>query len=492
MSNEPDQSSAKPQRSDLTLNLPSKNLSAVLGAVILTVFIGLIQDGIFRMEPSGRLQFYFSVLLGLQLIVLPFVLVRIGYRVFAQRRSRFHWFWSGATALCIFYLLDEYERVFGNLNLDSLVDEPVVYIFYQLLLWGRLIQIARNLVQLNVFQVGGKWAPPKIVFGQRPEQDLLDPGPDLLKAVVDERRWLAHDLYGRAAEMRRRAVFVLGAIIALILGGIGSIFLAGDLVSSDAAQMTRLSQLQQLLRTYEQEVATTSDQLVQRRSELQNLVPQIRDLRDEIRRHEGRPTPDLDAALARALELEVSAVVLPPLEQTTEDKPDATTEEALSDRTKRRLVLVSNVTSLTEQISLTVKRQTRALAAQAVLEMKLTENVATFLIDTTPKPVDLSLLIASGVTRFGILVVVIFLVQILVGIYRYSLRLAAFYAARGDALIAAGGRQKDLGGWGDDMLPAMIDFGRQPVTPAQYMIDMMRAYLARRNDKKAEAAAEGG
>lgn len=43
-------------------------------------------------------------------------------------------------------------------------------------------------------------------------------------------------------------------------------------------------------------------------------------------------------------------------------------------------------------------------------------------------------LIASGILRFGILALLLFFVQILVNIYRYSSRLAAFYNSRADSI----------------------------------------------------------
>jgi hypothetical protein len=48
------------------------------------------------------------------------------------------------------------------------------------------------------------------------------------------------------------------------------------------------------------------------------------------------------------------------------------------------------------------------------------------------------LLIAAGITRFGILALAIFLVQILVGLYKYNARIAGFYRSEADAIMLAG------------------------------------------------------
>ena len=51
--------------------------------------------------------------------------------------------------------------------------------------------------------------------------------------------------------------------------------------------------------------------------------------------------------------------------------------------------------------------------------------------------VDPRLLLATGITRFGVLIIAIYLVQILINLYRYNTRAAAYYLAHADSLLLA-------------------------------------------------------
>ena len=79
-------------------------------------------------------------------------------------------------------------------------------------------------------------------------------------------------------------------------------------------------------------------------------------------------------------------------------------------------------------------------------------------------------------TRISILALLIFLVQILVSLYRYNMRLASYYRAREDALravktdtVAAFGRLADV------MTPQGVDFGKEPASPLQQVNDLGKA-----------------
>jgi hypothetical protein len=81
--------------------------------------------------------------------------------------------------------------------------------------------------------------------------------------------------------------------------------------------------------------------------------------------------------------------------------------------------------------------------------------------------------ISTVATRVGALVLVIFLVQVLVPLYRYSTRLAGFYSSRADALLLLHGTASKVttehGDWLRDLsavlAPESVDFGKSPRTP---------------------------
>lgn len=89
---------------------------------------------------------------------------------------------------------------------------------------------------------------------------------------------------------------------------------------------------------------------------------------------------------------------------------------------------------------------------------------------------DAYVLAAIQFTRFGGLTVILFLVAILIRLFRYAMRLAAFYDAPADALLLTE-RWPEVRKDADLFIrlvamltpPASIDFGRLPRTPAENM-----------------------
>lgn len=83
----------------------------------------------------------------------------------------------------------------------------------------------------------------------------------------------------------------------------------------------------------------------------------------------------------------------------------------------------------------------------------------------------------TTISRVGVLVVLLFLVSFLVNLYRYNMRLAAYYDARADALALF--QLTDLG------LPELIlalspdgmDFGKMPRSPTDHAVELAKAML---------------
>lgn len=88
---------------------------------------------------------------------------------------------------------------------------------------------------------------------------------------------------------------------------------------------------------------------------------------------------------------------------------------------------------------------------------------------TIEKPANASntteALIAAAVTRFGIVILIIFLAQALINLYRYSLRLSAFYKARAVMLILANGDLSIMEQAGKSLSPDHLSLGREPSSP---------------------------
>ena len=84
--------------------------------------------------------------------------------------------------------------------------------------------------------------------------------------------------------------------------------------------------------------------------------------------------------------------------------------------------------------------------------------------------------------RAGIIVLILFLVQILVHLSRYNTRLAGFYSARADVLLLSGNRRWDAGDLTvsdvrqlmDAFSPDVLDFGKSPATAVDRIANLAR------------------
>ena len=84
-------------------------------------------------------------------------------------------------------------------------------------------------------------------------------------------------------------------------------------------------------------------------------------------------------------------------------------------------------------------------------------------------------LVSTVTTRVGIIVLLLFLVQILVPLYRYNMRLAAFYDARADAITLVENRPSEQLETLVSLLSAeAIDFGKSPVPPREKALKLVR------------------
>lgn len=77
---------------------------------------------------------------------------------------------------------------------------------------------------------------------------------------------------------------------------------------------------------------------------------------------------------------------------------------------------------------------------------------------------DINLLIAANGTRIAIVAIIFFFINILIGIYRYNMRMCAFYESLADA-ITVSGSSKNIENFMRNMWPNGIDFGKLPTSP---------------------------
>ena len=73
------------------------------------------------------------------------------------------------------------------------------------------------------------------------------------------------------------------------------------------------------------------------------------------------------------------------------------------------------------------------------------------------------------------LVLLAFLLQLLVSLYRYNTRLAAYYDARADALFFAATQGGDLDALIDMLSPDSLDYGRSPKLAAGQIVEVAKS-----------------
>ena len=84
----------------------------------------------------------------------------------------------------------------------------------------------------------------------------------------------------------------------------------------------------------------------------------------------------------------------------------------------------------------------------------------------------------TTVTRIGAVLLLIFGAQILIGFYRYNLKLAAFYDARADAIeLLDGGSLEDLPALVATLSADQIDMGKSPNTPTEETARLLEALV---------------
>ena len=89
-------------------------------------------------------------------------------------------------------------------------------------------------------------------------------------------------------------------------------------------------------------------------------------------------------------------------------------------------------------------------------------------------------LVSTVTTKIGSVLILLFLVQILVTLYRYNTRLSAYYDARGDGLeLVSKQSVSELEQIIKALSPENIDYGKTPSTPTEQVVDLAKEIAKR-------------
>lgn len=240
----------------------------------------------------------------------------------------------------------------------------------------------------------------------------------------------------RVARLRDRTGWILGAIAASLMAAAFVVLFAGRLTSLDAEAVSNIDKA----RT---ELASAQAQLA-RLYKYQDL---FRDL-DKLKERESASTSE----------------------------PGARSEisKQISEKTKD----ISNLSDFSSRSS--VAPGSSASAQQMIATAEANVKTLNGLLGDVWKAEllaehgynDWRYIVATAITRLGVVLIIVFLVQILMGLYRYNTRLIAYYNSRRDLLTLWEGDPKKLQPLNAVMAPPTFDFGKDPKHPLE---DLIRA-----------------
>ena len=254
---------------------------------------------------------------------------------------------------------------------------------------------------------------------------------------------LAQDLRQRAGQLRRWSLYSMAGIGVLLMLAILVILFAGHIAEIDVG-VTNIEKARSIVR----EEKTELDQLRRWKGALQNEIK----LKRQFFKDDSASPEDVDKKIAEK-DGRYSRVL-------DENK-------WLETQISEQEIYVKNLTdSLNKTLS------------EVLLKLTLDD----------PSSDEPNLLIASGITRFGILFVMVFLMQVLVGLYRYTMRLSAHYLSQADALVLAPEEKEGLLSFVSAFGLGQVDFGKQPSTPSEQISRMLRVINETRSPSRVDPA----
>jgi hypothetical protein len=235
----------------------------------------------------------------------------------------------------------------------------------------------------------------------------------------------------RSAKLRHQSTRVIILIIVVLIGGGLAFYYAGEWASRESTQALALDK-QSKISVLQREIDADNRSLAENKEEITLLNRRISE-------------SELDEKSLKSLQSQLTQAL----------KEDETIHQSIEKRNQQLVGL---------------------------------REGSSVVVDPQVSPSLYGTLVSAIATRVGSIILLLFLVRILVPLYRYNIRLAFFYDARADALdwIRLSNNE------GDEELfeklthhlsPDSIDFGKAPASPTQELLDFVRGLVT---SKKAE------
>jgi hypothetical protein len=255
------------------------------------------------------------------------------------------------------------------------------------------------------------------------------------EATLAEKLAVMSEIDERVDRLRRRTTTILTTIGAALLAAAFVVIFAGRLTSVDASAVSNIDRLKS-------EVLDTTKTLT-RLYQYQSLYSQLETARK---------------AFASSSDLEKIERSLGSLREGSNFPPD-----------------LQSATQLVSQNNARVEKLNDLLDDAWKRELVAEHGYS-----------DWRYIVATAITRVGVVLIIVFLVQILLGLYRYNMRLIAYYSANRDLLTIWDGNQTTLGQLQAILAPPKIDFGKEPKHPLEDILKVVGEKLDSLKSQKSE------
>ena len=276
----------------------------------------------------------------------------------------------------------------------------------------------------------------------------------------------------RAQGLRRLSYLLLTAIIVLLVGGLGVLFYSQILLITNSTEQTN-------------EIKKKQDQIDQEQRDLDKLATDFARLRQDVAAAANAAVPPTVLAFNTLRSVQFAAdgkrgwAVGEKGTILRFDPPDLSALDTAIDLKGVRLAL--SALGITEPVTgppLKImevfeagrdERKSQIDRDQKDLDARRASLPSLVSMKTDPMEVF------TFIVRFSFAAVLFFLVSILVSVYRYSLRLAAHYDARADALgLANAGLDRDFHQLVRSLTPSGVDFGKMDRSPTDQILAALR------------------
>lgn len=357
------------------------------------------------------------------------------------------------------------------------------------------------------------------------------PAPDSVSAAKQEPTMSPEDLVTKILtdlmlETKKRAQFVLALILSLLAAGVVVIAFAGQITTLDLIAGSEATELVQERSDLRSKIEKSETEINDTRKAQRDEYPTLIELGFKVRR-------DDDVTKFDGAELHMARIRY---NQTLGSSPDAEANIAAMVRQRKRILqmpafgnFVNSATTPTRkpieqidpslgasQLELSLMYQFATKAYNEALDRNQTIIDAKGVIETSTKRLeqiqiitdeaeknrlrssstsarqDYSFLVASGITRFGIVAIIVYIIQILVSLYRYNIRLSHFYAGRLKAFVIGDRDGKTIDYFSEFFDSQGVNFGKDVVSPTTEISDMIKKGFEEAGKIFAKGAGQGG